>query len=171
MAEIVLRQMTPADLDRVMEIEVLSFPSPWPREDMEYEITCNGAARYYVLEEDGRVMAYAGVWFLIGEGHVTSVAVHPEARGRGYGVRIVEHMMRSAMELGIQFLSLEVRQNNLPAQKLYKKMGFKKAGLKEGYYEDTGEDAVIMLCINPELALYRLKRQEELKKLMMKDAE
>ena len=164
MAEIVLRDMKPFDLDRVMEIEEASFPSPWPREDMEYEITQNQAARYYVLEEDGVVQAYAGVWFLIGEGHVTSVAVHPEARGNGYGERIVEHMMRQAAELGVVFLSLEVRENNLAAQRLYKKLGFKKAGLKEGYYEDTGEDAVIMICMNPELALRRLQNKRELEK-------
>ena len=159
MAEITLRDMHHSDLDRVMEIENASFPSPWPREDMEYEITQNRAARYYVLEEDGVVQAYAGVWFLLGEGHVTSVAVHPEARGKGYGERIVEHMMRQAAELGAAFLSLEVRQGNLVAQKLYKKLGFKKAGLKEGYYEDTGEDAVVMICIDPGLALYRLEKK------------
>jgi len=116
MAEITLRDMRYDDLDRVMEIENVSFTSPWPREDMEYEITQNRAARYYVLEEDGVVQAYAGVWFLLGEGHVTSVAVHPEARGKGYGERIVEHMMRQAAEVGAAFLSLEVRQGNLSAQ-------------------------------------------------------
>lgn len=166
MPEIVLRQMTCDDLDRVMEIEYASFPSPWPREDMEYEITQNHAARYYVLEADGIVQAYAGVWFLLGEGHVTSVAVHPAARGNRYGEKIVEHMMRQAVDLGIVFLSLEVRENNLAAQRLYKKLGFKKAGLKEGYYEDTGEDAVIMICVDPGLALYRLNRKRELEKLL-----
>lgn len=157
MPEIILRSMTRGDLDRVMEIEYASFSSPWPREDMEYEITQNGAARYCVLEEDSVVQAYAGVWFLLGEGHVTSVAVHPDARRRGYGERIMEHMMGMAAELGAAFLSLEVRQGNLSAQMLYKKLGFKKAGIREGYYDDTGEDAVIMICMNPELALRRLE--------------
>ena len=165
MAEIVLRDMWYEDLDRVMEIENASFPSPWPREDMEYEITQNHAARYYVLEEDSTVQAYAGVWFLLGEGHVTSVAVHPEARGRGYGERIVEHMMRAAAELGAAFLSLEVREGNLAAQKLYKKLGFKRAGLKEGYYEDTKEDAIVMICIDPVTALRRLENRRALEKL------
>ena len=140
MAEITLRGMTCDDLDRVMEIEYASFPSPWPREDMEYEIAQNHAARYYVLEEDGRVQAYAGVWFLIGEGHVTSVAVHPEARGRGFGERIVEHMMRQALELGIQFLSLEVRESNLAAQKLYKKLGFRETDIPS----QNGKTDVVM---------------------------
>ena len=165
MAEIMLRDMKLSDLDRMMEIETASFPSPWPREDMEYEITQNQAARYYVLEAEGVVQAYAGVWFLVGEGHVTSVAVHPEARGNGYGEKIVEHMMRQAVELGVVFLSLEVRESNLAAQKLYKKLGFKRAGLKEGYYEDNGEDAVIMICVDPGLALYRLEKKRELDKL------
>ena len=165
MAEIVLRDMLNDDLDRVMEIENASFPSPWPREDMEYEITQNKAARYYVLEEDGAVQAYAGVWFLLGEGHVTSVAVHPEARGKGYGERIVEHMMRQAAELGVVFLSLEVRQNNLAAQRLYKKMGFKKAGIREGYYDDTKEDAIVMICMDPATALRRLENRRALEKM------
>lgn len=169
MAEIILRDMRPSDLDRVMEIETSSFPSPWPREDMEYEITQNKAARYYVLEENGTVQAYAGMWFLPGEGHVTSVAVHPDARGRGYGESIVERMMHEAAELGAAFLSLEVRQGNLPAQMLYKKLGFKKAGIREGYYDDTGEDAIIMICMNPELALRRLRNRRELEKLTKKD--
>ena len=169
MAEITLRDMTRDDLDRVMEIETASFPSPWPREDMEYEITCNAAARYYVLEEDGAVQAYAGVWFLLGEGHVTSVAVHPEARGKGFGEKIVEHMMRKAAEMGIVFLSLEVRENNLAAQKLYRKLGFKRAGIREGYYDDTGEDAIVMICMNPETALRRLENKRELERLTKKD--
>ena len=88
MPEILTRPMRPDDLDRVMEIEHQAFAIPWTRADMEGELN-NRAARYHVLTEDGAVMAYAGTWFVIDEGHITNIAVAPECRGKGYGTRVM----------------------------------------------------------------------------------
>lgn len=144
MAEIELRPMHEEDIDQVMEVEHGSFAVPWTRADMEGELK-NGAARYYVLAEAGRVVAYAGTWFIIDEGHITNIAVHPDKRGLGYGKRVMAHMMQCAVELGVVYMTLEVRVGNEPALGLYKKMGFKKAGVRKKYYEDNGEDAYIMV--------------------------
>ncbi len=158
MAEVTLRPLKPSDLDRVMEMERLCFSLPWSREEMQSELD-NPVARYYALEEDGVLVAYAGVWLAVFEGHITNVAVHPDHRKKGYGLRICEHLMRQALDLGAQYFLLEVRQGNLAAQQLYRKLGFKRAGIQEGYYTDTGEDAYIYVCMRPILALNRLKMQ------------
>ena len=71
--------------------------------------------------------------------------MHPDKRGLGYGKRVMAHMMQCAVELGVVYMTLEVRVGNEPALGLYKKMGFKKAGVRKKYYEDNGEDAYIMV--------------------------
>ena len=138
------RSLRAEDLDRVMEIERLSFSMPWSREAMEQELH-NPAARYQVLEADGQVQAYAGAWLVIDEGHVTNVAVHPDARRRGYGRAVLRALIRQLMDLGVTYMTLEVRVSNEAAISLYKQLGFKRAGLRKGYYEDDREDAYIFV--------------------------
>lgn len=83
-------------------------------------------------------MAYAG------EGHITNVAVHPDYRRRHIGEAIVSALLAEAETAGVFAETLEVRAMNSAAQGLYAKFGFKAAGIRKGYYEDNGEDAVIM---------------------------
>ena len=154
MPEILTRPMRPDDLDRVMEIELQTFAIPWTRADMEGELN-NRAARYHVLTEDGAVMAYAGTWFVIDEGHIINIAVAPECRGKGYGTRVMAAMMQNAVDLGVTYMTLEVRVGNVPALALYKKLGFKKAGVRKKYYEDNGEDAYIMVNDRLQLSIDR----------------
>ena len=98
-----------------------------------------------MLLEDGVVSAYAGTWLIIDEGHITNIAVHPDKRGKGYGTNVTSAMMQAAVDVGVQYMTLEVRVSNEPALALYKKLGFKKAGVRKKYYEDNGEDAYIMV--------------------------
>ena len=87
MAEIELGIMTLADVDAVHEVEEKSFSHPWSRESFVREVQENKCARYVVLREDGVAVAYAGVWFVLDEGHITNIAVRPDKRGLGYGKR------------------------------------------------------------------------------------
>ncbi len=144
MPEVMVRPMCLEDIDGVMEIEHGSFAVPWTRQDLVGELS-NTAARYFVVIEDGMVAAYAGTWLIIDEGHITNVAVHPQRRGRGYGALVLSALMQAAVDVGVTYMTLEVRVSNEPALGLYKKLGFKKAGLRKKYYEDNGEDAHIMV--------------------------
>lgn len=157
MPEVIARAMRLEDLDAVMEIEHGSFAIPWTREDLEGELS-NRVARYVVVTEDGVVVAYAGTWLIIDEGHITNVAVHPDKRGKGYGTAVLSALMREAVEAGVFYMTLEVRVGNQPALALYQKLGFKKAGLRKKYYEDNGEDARIMVNDRLQQSLDRLEK-------------
>ena len=140
----IVRPMLEEDLAQVLEIERLSFPTPWSPYAFVSELRDNEYARYFCLELAGRVIGYMGLWFILDEGHITNVAIAPDYRGRGWG----EYLMRSVMKLmlkeGMERMTLEVRLSNKAAQKLYERLGFAKAGVRKGYYSDNQEDALIM---------------------------
>ena len=138
--------MTLADVDAIHDIEQASFAIPWSRNAFVSEVTENACARYVVLTEDGAPVAYAGVWFVLDEGHITNIAVRPDRRGLGYGKRVTQAMMQLAADSGMSFLTLEVRASNERARRLYKELGFVDVGRRKGYYADTHEDAVLRLC-------------------------
>jgi len=135
--------MRPEDLDQVMSIEVVSFPTPWSRDSYEGEMK-NSLARYIVVECEGQVAGYAGVWLVADEAHITNIAVHPDWRGQGVGEALLNALVAIAAGSGAQRLTLEVRPSNLPALRLYRKFRFLPVGLRKKYYSDTGEDALVM---------------------------
>ncbi len=145
MPEVELRLMTREDVDQVHSIETACFAIPWSRESLLHE-TENACARYMILTEDGAVRAYAGVWFVLDEGHITNIAVSPDRRRMGYGEKVTRALMQLSADSGMRFLTLEVRRSNLPAQSLYHKLGFVDVGYRKRYYEDNREDALIMVC-------------------------
>lgn len=142
----VCRRMTLADVPQVHAIEERTFATPWSYQSFVDEMTTNKCARYLVAEEDGRVIAYAGAWLIFEEGHITNIAVDEPFRGRGVGTEVTRALMQYAANLGVQYLTLEVRRSNLVAQKMYQSLGFLKLGLRKRYYEDNGEDAYLMVC-------------------------
>lgn len=143
---ILCRRMTLEDVDAVYAIEQATFSTPWSRQSFVDEMTTNKCARYVVAEEDGRVIAYAGAWLVFEEGHITNIAVKAEERGRGVGSAVTRALMQYAANMGVQYLTLEVRKSNLAAQKMYKSLGFLELGVRKRYYEDNGEDAYLMVC-------------------------
>jgi len=137
--------MTPADLDAVAAIERRTFQDPWSRDSFERELTVNAnVARYLVIERDGRVAGYAGMWLVMDEGHITNIAVDPDMRGMGLGVRLIRALVDEARTLGLVYMTLEVRRSNEKAQRLYRCLGFADVGYRKRYYEDNREDALIM---------------------------
>lgn len=143
MSEITIGLMTEADVDAIHAIEVACFKTPWSRESILHEVTENACARYVVLREDGVPIAYAGVWFILDEGHITNIAVHPDKRRMGYGERVCREMIQLAADSGMNWMTLEVRRSNKAAQDLYHKLGFIDVGYRKRYYENT-EDALVM---------------------------
>lgn len=146
MAEYIIRPMCAADLDDVMQIETASFLTPWSRKSMENEMT-NTAARYFVVETQGRVAAYAGAWIALDEGHITNIAVHPDFRRLGYGEAVTRALLDCLKSVDVRAALLEVRVSNDAARAMYKKLGFQVLAVRKKYYEDTGEDAYVMLCV------------------------
>lgn len=136
--------MTIGDLEEVLEVERASFPSPWSRQAFVRELTDNLYAHYIVARVGGRVVGYAGMWLVMGEAHVTNIAVRPEARGRGYGERLLRRLMEMAHAGEANRMTLEVRKSNVVAQNLYAKLGFTPQGIRKRYYTDSNEDAIIM---------------------------
>ena len=146
MAEPVLRRMTISDVAAVHRLEEAIFSMPWSEKDFVYEMTENKVARYLVIEEAGEIIAFAGAHIILDQAHVTNIAVRQDCRGRGLGRMITRALMQYASNLGAEYLTLEVRQSNVKAQNLYKSLGFVKVNVRKRYYEDTGEDAWLMVC-------------------------
>ena len=139
-----IRPLEEADVDALCEIEKLCFAMPWSKESIMHDLKENICARYLVLTVDGVVAAYAGVWLVIDEGHITNIAVHPDYRRRGYGESILRALIALCKENCMGLMTLEVRRSNAAAQALYHKIGFIDVGYRKRYYEDNREDALIM---------------------------
>ena len=144
-SEIIIRRMTMADVDGVAAVEAATFPTPWSRDAFASEMN-NVAARYLVAEKDGKIIGYAGAWIILDESHITNIAVLKEERGQGIGRKLTHGLMQYLSNLGTAYATLEVRKSNEVAQNLYVSLGFIKLGVRKRYYEDNGEDALIMVC-------------------------
>ena len=145
-SEIIIRRMAVADLDQVVALEETCFAHPWTRENYLSELTKNVAARYLVAERDGQVIGFAGAWVILDESHVTNIAVAPSQRGQGIGRALTQALLQYVSNLGAAYATLEVRESNTVARNLDTSLGFIKVGLRKKYYEDNGEDALIMAC-------------------------
>ena len=142
---VTVEPMSFQDLDAIYEIEEASYTLPWPRGAYNSEITENACARYLTLKEDGVPVAYAGMWLVMDEGHVTTIAVRPDKRRLGYGEKVTEALIRLAADSGVTSMSLECRRSNAAARSLYDKLGFIVVGVRKRYYPDNDEDALVML--------------------------
>jgi len=136
--------MTAADISAVVEIEQRSFPTPWPRDAYYHELDHNRTAVYLVARRDDIIVGYAGMWVVMDEAHITTIAVDPPSRGQGIGERLLIALIEKAAERGARWLQLEVRRSNTAAQNLYRKYGFRDVGVRRHYYSDNGEDALVM---------------------------
>ena len=132
------------DIEAVLEIERMSFTTPWPPEAFHQELKHNRLARYAVARHGDAVLGFAGVWLMVDEAHITTFAVHPDWRRQGVGRRLLQALTVVAEELGAARITLEVRVSNTAAQALYRGHGFDIAGRRERYYTDDGEDAYVM---------------------------
>lgn len=138
------RPLVVADIPSIVEIEQLSFATPWTEEAFHNELKHNPQACYTVAEHRGRVVAYCGMWLIIDEAHVTNIAVHPQFRGKRIGDMLLAYVMALAKVNGMLKMTLEVRPSNKVAINLYEKYGFVHQGTRPRYYRDNDEDAWIM---------------------------
>lgn len=152
-----LLRMEVVDVSQVAAIDRLSFPQPWSERSFRYEVSQNPNAHFWVAATgsarrtwwqlwpaaERTIIGYGGMWFVIDEAHINTLAVHPDWRGRGIGRALLRQLMAQAADLGGRTITLEVRVSNHVARALYGTHAFKEAGLRPRYYSD-GEDAILM---------------------------
>jgi [ribosomal protein S18]-alanine N-acetyltransferase len=154
MEQVIFRPMREEDIPVICEIEIESFTTPWTAGAFQNELTTNQFAKYIVLEVDGDIAGYGGMWLIMEEAHVTNIAIRERFRGKKLGERLLRELQRNARLFGALRMTLEVRPSNIVAQRLYEKMGFYSVGIRRGYYTDNKEDAIIMWADLPELSRF-----------------
>jgi ribosomal-protein-alanine N-acetyltransferase len=144
--KIEIRRMLPGDLDDVLAIEKISFPAPWSRVSFEQEFQFPHAHLLAAADREApdRVCGYLCFWLVADETHVLNLAVHPQWRCRGVGGRLLEYVVEYSRAKGAEEIHLEVRRSNYRAISLYRRFHFQPRGIRPRYYQDTGEDAIIM---------------------------
>ena len=126
----------------ILKVEQECFQTPWSEKMFKEEIS-GRFSHYYVAEENGRAIAYMGMWLLSGEGHITNVAVSKNYRRRGIAKALISHFIEIAKSDNSEFMTLEVRASNVAAISLYKSFGFADVGVRKNYYENK-EDALLL---------------------------
>ena len=141
---VLFRPMTKDDLDEVMAIERLAYRYPWSSGFFlqELQVAC---ARSILAELDGKICGYVLFWLLPGSIDVHNLAVAPEFRRLGIARMLMRQVVVAARVQSATRVTLEVRQSNDPAKRLYASLGFVQTGLRRGYYSDDGEDAFTMV--------------------------
>lgn len=120
----------------VYNVEVSAFTHPWSI-DSFYEEVKNPLAKYFVLIKDNEVVGYVGLWHILDEGHITNIAIKKEYQGQGLSNFLLKEIIDYKNKENLIFLTLEVRESNIKAQKLYEKYNFKKIGERKKYYENN----------------------------------
>ena len=131
------------DIDEMLKIEKKSFASHWSSQTFADEFS-SGNGHYTALKDGGRILGYSGFRYVLDEGHITTLAVSPRFRKKGIGTKLIAQLIADAKAKGLKKLYLEVRQSNVAAQKIYKKLGFKILDRRREYYQHPGEDALVM---------------------------
>ena len=138
---LVVRRAEISDLQRIVRIENVSFPTPWSERSLREELL-RPRAGYLVAQRGKAVVGYGGMWLCLDEAHIGTLAVDPSSRRCGIGEAVMFGLLRHALDRGARRVILEYRAGNEPAAGLYGKLGFMPNRLRPGYYADTGEDAV-----------------------------
>ena len=133
----------PEHVWQIANLETECFSSPWPSEVIGRKLTGGSNVMLVALEGDA-VLGYIGLMHILDEGYISNIAVSEIHRGKGVACALVNAMKVRGAELGLSFLTLEVRTSNRAARALYTKNGFAEVGRRKGYYEKPTEDALLM---------------------------
>ena len=135
--------MRPEDLDNLLEIERVSFPSPWTKTMFLGELA-NPRTLLRVVKTGDRIVGYLALVVVLDEVHLTSIAIHPDFRRKGIGKTLLAKTLEQAFRQGGRHLFLEVRESNSSALSFYRNLGLMPAGIRRKYYQDTGENALLL---------------------------
>lgn len=140
-----VRPVRPEDLPRIAALEAACFSVPWTEEMLRAQLTDGHV--FLAAVEGEEVLGYAGLQYVLDEGYLSNVATAPARRREGIAGTLLSALKSRARALGLAFLTLEVREGNVPARRLYEKHGFFDVGRRKGYYESPREDAILMTCL------------------------
>lgn len=137
--------MEEQDLSAVLAIESLSFPNPWHESTFKGEIQHRPISSPLVIVHStmNKVIGYIIFWLIGEEVQINNIAVHPDFRRLGIGEHVLRQVIEQVKWRGAKFISLEVRQSNIAALTLYKKIGFRMLGVRKNYYTNPSEDAFV----------------------------
>lgn len=142
--EITILPMTREDVPAVTEMNKLCFTRPWSADSLMAETEKDDAVFVVARDDDGDICGYAGLNYVLDEGYIANIAVHPDARRQGIAALLLGELEKRARQLKLSFITLEVRVSNTAARCLYSSMGFTEAGRRKNFYEAIREDAIIM---------------------------
>ena len=135
--------MTSGHLDDVYIIETECFSHPWSKHSLEEELN-NETSLFLVAKEENEVIGYIGMSIVIDEGYIFNVAVRENHRNKGVATALINELVTYGKKNNFSFITLEVRESNLPAISLYSKFGFIKAGERKDYYSNPKENAILL---------------------------
>lgn len=135
--------MTSGQLEDVYIIETECFSHPWSKQSLEEELN-NETSLFLVAKEENEVIGYIGMSIVIDEGYIFNVAVRENHRNKGVATALINELVTYGKKNNFSFITLEVRESNLPAISLYSKFGFIKAGERKDYYSNPKENAILM---------------------------
>ncbi len=140
---ITIKRAEISHLKKIRELETECFASPWSEEALAREIVSSNSL-VLVAEQDERFLGFAMCMLMYDEIHITNIAVAESCRRTGIGDGLLRHMIKLCEDNGYNALTLEVRESNIAAIRLYESNGFVTEGVRKHYYEDNGENALIM---------------------------
>ena len=141
-----INEMNTGHLEAVANIEKMCFSNPWSYDALSSELQ-NPLAAFYVVERAGEPVGYAGMNYVLDEGYIANIAVHPDCRRKGCAAALLKKLHSFALEKGLAMLTLEVRASNIDAISIYENFGFARVGLRRGFYDSPKEDGIIMTKI------------------------
>ena len=133
-----------AHLDEICAIENVCFSSPWSKNSFAFGLDNSQTQSYYTAISENKVVGYICIFHLFEEGELLNIAIHPDYRKLGIGQKLIDKMFDILKEKGIERVTLEVRDSNIPARKLYTKNGFSQFAVRKNYYTKPLEDGIIM---------------------------
>jgi len=143
MRNLLVREFREEDLHSILKIEEESFSDPWSGRSFLKEAELP-FSRFLVAEEGGKVVGYLIAWVVGKTCDINKIAVLPSFRRRGVGKELLKKLLEVLKEEGVEEIFLEVRESNVPAIKLYESLGFRRIGLREGYY---GNENAFVFCL------------------------
>ena len=143
MSDFVIEKMSPSHVGEIARLEKECFSTPWSEDGLKSELN-NAFARFFVATYAGEIAGYVGAHNVLGEVYITNVAVFEKFRRKGVAKKLIDALLETAKAENGNFVTLEVRESNIPAVSLYEKCGFEKVGERKNFYEKPRENAVLM---------------------------
>jgi [ribosomal protein S18]-alanine N-acetyltransferase len=144
MSKLIIRDMQEDDISAILEIEEISFTTPWSEQDFLNELYKKDVLLKVAVFE-GNIIGYLCVNHHLHESHILNLAVHPDFRRRGIASILMEEAIRELEKMDCVFMYLKVRVSNTGAQRFYELLGFKVESISKKYYGNPDEDALLMM--------------------------